>query len=117
MRARRRSSAGAHDQLEKPFRLCDRARKMAGRLSSGVLAMIRLAKLLPLPVLCAPASAAERLSSYPVDPSQASIAPMYTLQSQLNLVRNRPTGFDYLRLTLALSIIVWHSVTICYGPL
>lgn len=42
---------------------------------------------------------------------------MYTMQSQLSFVRNRPTGFDYLRLTLALSIIVWHSVTICYGPL
>ncbi len=41
---------------------------------------------------------------------------MYTIQSQLNGVGNRPTGFDYLRLTLALSIIVWHSVTICYGP-
>jgi peptidoglycan/LPS O-acetylase OafA/YrhL len=41
---------------------------------------------------------------------------MHTLQSQLNMVRNRPTGFDYLRLTLALSIVVWHSVTICYGP-
>jgi len=41
---------------------------------------------------------------------------MHTLQSQLNAARNRPTGFDYLRLTLALSIVVWHSVTICYGP-
>jgi peptidoglycan/LPS O-acetylase OafA/YrhL len=47
--------------------------------------------------------------------SQA-IALMHTLQSQLNMVQNRPTGFDYLRLTLALSIVVWHSVTICYGP-
>jgi peptidoglycan/LPS O-acetylase OafA/YrhL len=45
-----------------------------------------------------------------------AIALMHTLQSQLNMVRNRPTGFDYLRLTLALSIVVWHSVTICYGP-
>jgi peptidoglycan/LPS O-acetylase OafA/YrhL len=44
-------------------------------------------------------------------------APLYTLQSQLSLVRSRPTGFDYIRLILALSIIVWHSVTICYGPL
>ena len=44
-------------------------------------------------------------------------APINTLQSQLYLVRNRPTGFDYLRLILALSIIVWHSITICYGPL
>jgi peptidoglycan/LPS O-acetylase OafA/YrhL len=41
---------------------------------------------------------------------------MRTLQSQLDMVGNRPTGFDYLRLTLALSIIVWHSATICYGP-
>lgn len=41
---------------------------------------------------------------------------MHSVQSQLNRVGNRPTGFDYLRLTLALSIIVWHSVTICYGP-
>jgi peptidoglycan/LPS O-acetylase OafA/YrhL len=49
-------------------------------------------------------------------PNQTA-TPIYTLQSQLILVRNRPTGFDYLRLTLALSIIVWHSVTICYGPL
>jgi hypothetical protein len=45
-----------------------------------------------------------------------AIAPMYTLESQLDLVRNRPTGFDYIKLILALSIIVWHSVTICYGP-
>jgi peptidoglycan/LPS O-acetylase OafA/YrhL len=45
-----------------------------------------------------------------------AIALMHTLQSQLNMAHNRPTGFDYLRLTLALSIVVWHSVTICYGP-
>jgi peptidoglycan/LPS O-acetylase OafA/YrhL len=48
-------------------------------------------------------------------PNQA-IALMRTLQSQLDTAGNRPTGFDYLRLTLALSIIVWHSVTLCYGP-
>jgi peptidoglycan/LPS O-acetylase OafA/YrhL len=41
---------------------------------------------------------------------------MQTFQSQLSLSGNRPAGFDYLRLILALSIIVWHSVLICYGP-
>jgi hypothetical protein len=34
--------------------------------------MIRLAKLLLLPLLCASASAAERLISYPVHPTQVS---------------------------------------------
>jgi peptidoglycan/LPS O-acetylase OafA/YrhL len=41
---------------------------------------------------------------------------MRTLQTQLDAVQNRPTGFDYLRLTLALSVIVWHGVLVCYGP-
>jgi hypothetical protein len=46
---------------------------MARRLSSGVLAMIPLANLLPLALLCASASsAAERLGAYPVDLAQAS---------------------------------------------
>jgi hypothetical protein len=47
---------------------------MAGRLSSEVLAMIRLAKLLPLPLCCASASAAERLSSDPVHPGMSASA-------------------------------------------
>ena len=55
-------------------------------------------------------------SSNSVASSETAIARMHTVQSQLNGVGNRPTGFDYLRLTLTLSIIVWHSVTICYGP-
>ena len=41
---------------------------------------------------------------------------MRTLQNQLDATQNRPTGFDYLRLTLAVSIIVWHSVLVSYGP-
>ncbi len=41
---------------------------------------------------------------------------MPTLQNQLDAVQNRPTGFDYLRLSLAISIVVWHSVLVCYGP-
>jgi hypothetical protein len=44
---------------------------MGGRLSSEVLAMIRLAKLLPLPLCCASASAAERLNSDPVHPGMS----------------------------------------------
>ncbi len=48
---------------------------MARRLSSGVLAMIPLANLLPLPLmlLCASAPAAERLGGYPVDPAHVSL--------------------------------------------
>lgn len=30
-------------------------------------------------------------------------------------VENRPAGFDYLRLCLAVSIIAWHSIAVCYG--
>lgn len=41
---------------------------------------------------------------------------MRTLQDQLDAVHNRPSGFDYLRLTLAISIVVWHSILVCYGP-
>ena len=48
---------------------------MARRLSSGVLAMIRLTNLFPLALLCASASsAAERLGGYLVDPPQASVS-------------------------------------------
>lgn len=49
---------------------------MARRLSSGVLAMSRPANvLLPaLIALCSSALAAERLSSYPVDPAQVSVS-------------------------------------------
>ena len=41
---------------------------------------------------------------------------MRSLQTQLDLSRHHPTGFDYLRLILAISVIVWHSVLVCYGP-
>ncbi len=41
---------------------------------------------------------------------------MRSLQAQLEFCRDRPTGFDYLRLILAISVIVWHSVLVCYGP-
>lgn len=38
-----------------------------------------------------------------------------TIQTQLTLANNRPSGFDYLRLSLAIAIIVWHSITVSYG--
>src|SRR5271167_2873684 len=49
---------------------------MARRLSSGDLAMIRLAHCLALPLMLlgASASAAERLGGYPVDPAQVSVS-------------------------------------------
>jgi peptidoglycan/LPS O-acetylase OafA/YrhL len=37
------------------------------------------------------------------------------LQDQLDAVHDHPSGFDYLRLVLAISVIVWHSVAVCYG--
>lgn len=40
---------------------------------------------------------------------------MWTIENQNALVGNRPAGFDYLRLTLSIMIIVYHSVAICYG--
>ncbi len=39
-----------------------------------------------------------------------------TLGSALKRAEDRPSGFDYLRLSLAVSIIAWHTITVCYGP-
>ncbi len=39
-----------------------------------------------------------------------------TLADQLSLTNGRPSGFDYLRLILALGVIGWHSSLISYGP-
>ena len=41
---------------------------------------------------------------------------MLTLQQTSALSGHRPTGFDYLRILLAVFIVAWHSVSICYGP-
>ncbi|MET4037124.1 peptidoglycan/LPS O-acetylase OafA/YrhL [Bradyrhizobium sp. RT4a] len=38
-----------------------------------------------------------------------------TISDQLMRAENRPSGFDYLRLFLAISVIAVHSVSICYG--
>ena len=39
-----------------------------------------------------------------------------TIGEKLSASGGRPAGFDYLRLGLSLSIIVIHTVDICYGP-
>lgn len=38
-----------------------------------------------------------------------------TISHQLIRAENRPSGFDYLRLFLAISVISIHSISICYG--
>ena len=40
-----------------------------------------------------------------------------TLLTRLEEARGRPTGFDYLRLTLAVGVIFWHSFVVSYGML
>ncbi len=40
---------------------------------------------------------------------------MGTLGSQLTRTGGRPAGFDYLRLGLAIGILVYHSITVSYG--
>ncbi|MDF2114778.1 acyltransferase [Roseiarcaceae bacterium H3SJ34-1] len=40
---------------------------------------------------------------------------MTTIGGRLLLVENRPSGFDYMRLTLAIGVIAMHSVIVCYG--
>lgn len=39
-----------------------------------------------------------------------------TLGSELKRADGRPSGFDYLRLGLAVSIVAWHTLAVCYGP-
>jgi peptidoglycan/LPS O-acetylase OafA/YrhL len=38
-----------------------------------------------------------------------------TIKDQLELTGGRPSAFDYLRLTLAISVVVWHSFSVCHG--
>jgi peptidoglycan/LPS O-acetylase OafA/YrhL len=40
---------------------------------------------------------------------------LYSLADQLLATDDRPSGFDYLRLGLSISVISIHSVAICYG--
>lgn len=39
-----------------------------------------------------------------------------TIGERLLFVKNRPSGFDYMRLALAIGVIAMHSVIVCYGP-
>jgi len=39
-----------------------------------------------------------------------------TIGERLLFVKNRPSGFDYMRLGLAIGVIAMHSVIVCYGP-
>lgn len=38
-----------------------------------------------------------------------------SIESQIQLAKGKPAGFDYLRICLALSIIAWHTILVCYG--
>lgn len=38
-----------------------------------------------------------------------------TLQERLESTRFRPTGFDYMRIALAILILCWHSIITSYG--
>ena len=41
---------------------------------------------------------------------------MQTISDRLDQVQNRPIGFDYMRIGLALSVILAHSFYLTYGP-
>ena len=38
-----------------------------------------------------------------------------TIEDRLVFTKGRPSGFDYVRIALALSILLWHSVIVCFG--
>jgi peptidoglycan/LPS O-acetylase OafA/YrhL len=40
---------------------------------------------------------------------------MQTLEQKLHESGGKPSGFNYIRIVLAISIIAWHSVLVCYG--
>ncbi len=42
---------------------------------------------------------------------------MITLSNRLDVTKGRPSGFDWLRIGLALSVVCWHSIQISYGGL
>ncbi|MDX2274702.1 MAG: acyltransferase [Hyphomonadaceae bacterium] len=41
---------------------------------------------------------------------------MTTLAEQLDRAGGRPSGFDYLRICLASGVLIWHSMSLSYGP-
>lgn len=40
---------------------------------------------------------------------------MLTIAGRMASIGNRPSGFDYLRVILAVSIVAFHTVVVCYG--
>ncbi len=40
---------------------------------------------------------------------------MRTIDDRLIETQLRPSGFDYLRIILAVSVIAWHGIVVCYG--
>jgi len=38
-----------------------------------------------------------------------------SLEDQLRKTNNRPSGFDYLRIILSISVVAWHSIEVCNG--
>lgn len=43
--------------------------------------------------------------------------PGYSLQDQLDKTANRPSGFDYMRIVLAVSVLAWHTPWLIHGKL
>jgi peptidoglycan/LPS O-acetylase OafA/YrhL len=41
--------------------------------------------------------------------------PMTPIGQKWELAGGRPAGFDFLRIFLSISVILWHSVAVCYG--
>jgi hypothetical protein len=39
-----------------------------------------------------------------------------TIASRLNETKGHSSGFDYLRIGLSVSVILYHTIIICYGP-
>ena len=40
---------------------------------------------------------------------------MTSIDDKWEAAKGRPAGFDLLRITLAVAVILWHSVAVCYG--
>ena len=51
----------------------------------------------------------------PDTPTEARPFGAMTLAERLVVTHNRPSGFDWMRLTLATSIVLWHTVVTSYG--
>jgi peptidoglycan/LPS O-acetylase OafA/YrhL len=41
---------------------------------------------------------------------------MRTIHDQLSATDNHPSGFDHIRILLAVAVIAWHGLFVCYGP-